>query len=186
MAHVLLTTLGSYGDLYPYLALRRLTEAPGPHGHRRDKRCLSPEGRVAIARVLDDWPDVSLDNREMMEYLFHQRLGTERVLRKIANVTRETYEDTLPAVEKADVVVTHPITFAAVVAVQKLRKPWVSSVLAPISFLSAYDPPVPAPFPPLVRLRALGPGVMRAVWNLGKKASLPWVKPVFQLRRELG
>jgi rhamnosyltransferase subunit B len=186
VAHVLLTTLGSYGDLYPYLALGASLKRLGHTVTLATSAAFRQKAESQGLAFVPVRPDVSLDNRELMEYLFHQRLGTERVLREIANVTRDTYQDTLPAVEKADVVVTHPITFAAVVAAQKLRKPWVSSVLAPISFVSAYDPPVPAPFPAIVRLRVFGPGVMRVVWNLGKKASLPWVKPVFELRRELG
>jgi UDP:flavonoid glycosyltransferase YjiC (YdhE family) len=122
----------------------------------------------------------------MMEYLFHQRRGTERVLREVANRTRETYDDSMPIVEQADAVVTHPLVFGSLLATQKLRKPWISSILAPISFVSAFDPPVPAPFPPLVRLRVFGPRVMALAWSLGKKASLSWVKPVLRLRRELG
>jgi rhamnosyltransferase subunit B len=186
VANVLLTTLGSYGDLYPYLAigasLKRLGHAVTVATSETFRVKAESRG-LAFAPVR---PDVSLDNREMMEYLFHQRHGTERVLREITSRTRETYEDTLPAVHEADLVVTHPITFAAVLATQKMQKPWISSVLAPISLMSAFDPPVPAPFPALVRLRALGPRVMGAVWSLGKRASLRWVKPVLDLRRELG
>ena len=59
-------------------------------------------------------------------------------------------------------------------------------MLAPISFLSAYDPPIPAPFPAFVKLRLFGPGVMRSAWNLGKRASMEWVRPVTEFRRELG
>ena len=186
MAPVLLTTLGSYGDLYPYLALGASLKRLGHTVTVATSAAFRQKVESQALEFVPVRPDVSLDNREMMEIPFPPAPRDRARAARNRERYRETYEDTLPAVEKADVVVTHPITFAAVVAVQKLRKPWVSSVLAPISFVSAYDPPVPAPFPPLVRLRALGPGVMRAVWNLGKKASLPWVKPVFELRRELG
>jgi UDP:flavonoid glycosyltransferase YjiC (YdhE family) len=186
VSRVLFTTFGSYGDLYPYIAVGVCTQQLGHAVTIATSETFRQKVESQGLRFAPVRPDISLENREMMEYLFHQRFGTERVLREMSNRVRESYDDTLALAEQADVVVTHPITFGAVLAVQKLRKPWVSSVLAPISFLSAYDPPIPAPFPALVKLRAFGPAVMRATWHLGKIGSLPWVRPVVKLRRELG
>ena len=186
MAHVLFTTLGSYGDLYPYLAVARDVKELG---HRvtiatsatyRDKVEAEAIGFAPVR------PDISLDNREMMHFLFDQRRGTERVLRQVAAYARESYEDTLDAARHADVVVTHPITMAAVVVAEKRQLPWISTVLAPISFVSAHDPPIPAPFPWITKLRILGPGVMRRIWNLAKRESLKWLQPVLDLRNEIG
>ena len=186
MARILFTTFGSYGDLYPYIAvaiaLRALGHQPtiATSAVYRDK--VESEGiRFAPVR-----PDVSLDNREMMQHLFDQRRGSERVIRALASVVRETYADTLEEARQTDAIVTHPTTMAAVLIAQQLRLPWISTVLAPISFLSAYDPPVPAPFPAFAKLRMFGPAVMRAGWNLGKRASMEWVRPVLELRREIG
>ena len=140
MAHVLFTTLGSYGDLYPYLAVARDVKE---FGHRvtiatsatyRDKVEAEAIGFAPVR------PDISLDNREMMHFLFDQRRGTERVLRQVAAYARESYEDTLHAARHADVG-THPITMAAVVVAEKRQLPWISTVLAPISLVSAHDHP---------------------------------------------
>lgn len=131
-------------------------------------------------------PDVSLEDREMLRLFFDRRRGTERVIRAIAEVVRDSYEDILHAAGDADVIVTHPVAMAGVAVAEKLRLPWISSVLAPLSFLSAYDPPVPAPAPWIAGLRRLGPGVMRAVWDFEKRSSRSWVRPVIQLRREIG
>lgn len=186
MGRVLFTALGSYGDLYPYLAVGVCLRKFGHGVTVATSEAFRAKVEAQGLNFFPLRPDISLENREMMAYLFHQRHGTERVLREIAVRVRETYDDSVAAVQQADVVVTHPITFGSVLAVRKLRKPWISSVLAPISFISAYDPPVPAPFPGLVRLRVFGPGLMRAIWSLGKSASVRWVKPVLQLQRELG
>jgi rhamnosyltransferase subunit B len=186
VARVLFTTFGSYGDLYPYIAVGICTQRLGHTVTIATSATFRAKVESQGLRFAPVRPDISLENREMMEYLFHQRYGTERVLREIANRVWESYEDTLPLAEQADVVVTHPITLAAVIAAQKLRKPWVSSVLAPISFISAYDPPIPAPFPALVKVRVFGPAVMRAIWHLGKVGSLPWVRPVLELRKKVG
>ena len=186
MARILLTTFGSYGDLYPYLAigieLQKL-------GHRATiatsaaYREKVESERLGFAPVR---PDIVLDDAEMMRQLFDQRRGTERVMRGVSDVIRESYEDTLDAARNADAMVTHPLSMAAVMAAQKLGFPWISSVLAPISFLSAHDPPIPAPAPWLANLRVFGPGFMRSVWKIGRLESLRWVRPVLDLRRELG
>jgi rhamnosyltransferase subunit B len=186
VARILFTTFGSYGDLYPYIAVAMALRAIGHQptiatsAVYRDK--VESEGiRFAPVR-----PDVSLEDREMMQHLFDQRRGSERVIRALANEIRDTYADTLEEARQTDAIVTHPTTMAAVLIAQQLRLPWISTVLAPISFLSAYDPPIPAPFPAFAKLRMFGPAVMRAGWNLGKRASMEWVRPVLELRGEIG
>jgi UDP:flavonoid glycosyltransferase YjiC (YdhE family) len=82
--------------------------------------------------------------------------------------------------------VTHPITFAAPVIAQVRRLPWVSTVLAPMSFFSATDVPVPAPAPFLARLERLGPWYGRVMAAFARRSTQSWMNPVFELRRELG
>lgn len=186
MARILIATFGSYGDLHPYIAA-------GVELQRRRHRVTIASSPIYAEKVAAEGlgfhpvrPDVDPSDTAMIEYAMHARHGTERVLRFVADVVRESYEDTLAAARNADLLVSHPITFGAVLAAQKLGMPWVSSVLAPISLLSSYDPPVPAQTPWLIRARALGPGFMRAVWSIGKHAVARWLRPVIDLRRELG
>ena len=61
---------------------------------------------------------------------------------------RASYEDLSEAARGADLLVTHPITFAGPVVAEMTGHPWVSSVLSPISFFSAYDPLFPPKRPP--------------------------------------
>ncbi|MDX2153943.1 MAG: glycosyltransferase [Bryobacteraceae bacterium] len=186
MPHILFTTFGSYGDLHPYLAIALELQRQGcivtiaTSATYRQK--VESEG-VRFAPVR---PDVSLDDREMLAYIFDRMYGSERIIRYVAGIVRATYEDTLPLVRSADAVVTHPLTFAAVAAAEVLRKPWASTVLAPISYLSAYDPPAPAPAPWLADIGRLGPRPMAAVWRFLKNVSLSWLKPLLAFRRELG
>ena len=186
LARVLFATFGSYGDLYPYIAIGIQLQKLGHQvtlatsAGYREKVESQQLGFVPVR------PDVSLEDRDMLRFFFDQRRGTERVIRAIAEVVRESYEDLLQAASGADVIVTHPIAMAGVAVAEKLRLPWISSVLAPLSFLSAYDPPIPAPAPWIAGLRHLGPGVMRAVWDFEKRSSRSWVRPVIQLRREIG
>ena len=187
MAHILLTTFGSYGDLYPYLAVGRELRQRGHHivvATSEGYRAMVKNEELAFHPVR---PDVSLDDRAMLRQFFDARRGSERVIRSICSVVRESYEDTLPAAEGADLVVTHIITFAAVAVAEKLRKPWISTVLAPLSFFSAEDPGVPPVAHWLFRqLRAMGPKVMRQVNRVARAQSLPWLQPLLELRQELG
>ncbi len=186
MARILFTTFGSYGDVHPYMAvgieLRERGHAVTIATSASYAAKIASEG-LAFHPVR---PDLSLDNSAMLAYVMDTRRGSERVVRHIGAVVRESYDDTLPAARQADLIVTHPITFGSVLVAGKLGMPWVSSVLAPISFLSAWDPPVPAPFPGIIKARALGSGFMRFLWQLAKFDTRRWIKPVLALRRELG
>jgi len=186
LARILITTFGSLGDLFPYLAI-------GSELKRRGHQVTIATSAVHREKIEAEGlkfhavrPDIEIDNRELLEYVMDARRGSERVVRYLAEQVGETYEDTLPAVQCADAVVTHPITFASVIAAQKFRLPWISTVLAPISLLSAHDPPVPPQAPWLHALRHLGSRFMKWFWDLGRRDTLRWVEPVVNLRKELG
>ena len=161
LARILVTTFGSYGDIHPYMAI-------GIELQQRGHTVTIATSPSYAAKITSEGlnfhpvrPDVSLEDKALLAYVMDARRGSERVLRYIAAAVRESYEDTLPAARQADLILTHPITFAGVMAAEKLGLPWISSVLAPISFLSAWDPPVPSPSPWIVKARALSPGLMR-------------------------
>ena len=186
MARILFTTFGSWGDLHPYIAIGLALQARGHQVTIGASATYGPKVNAEGLAFHPVRPDVSLDDRAMIAYFFDVRQGSKRVVSSVISVVRESYEDTLPAAREADLVVSHPLTFAAVIAAQKLGKPWVSSVLAPISFLSAYDPPVVAPAPWLVKLRVFGPGLMKRIWDVGRREAMSWTGPLTELRRELG
>ena len=186
MARILITTFGSLGDLYPYLTV-------GMELQRRGHAVTIASSAAHLAKVEAEHlafypvrPDVQLDNRELMSYVMDARHGSERVVRYFAELVRESYEDTLQAGRHADAILTHPITFGSVLVAQKLDLPWISTVLAPISLLSAYDPPVSAQAPWMHGLRVFGRGFMKRLWDWGRRRTLAWVKPVLELRQELG
>lgn len=183
---ILISTFGSYGDLFPYLALG---SELGRRGHQvtvATSELYRSKVGAAGMNFHAVRPDVSFDNRELLAYVMDAKRGSERIIRYLASAVRESYADLEAEARSADLIVTHPITFASVLAAQKLGKPWVSSVLSPISFLSAYDPPVLAPAPWLHRLSFLGPRITGAWMGFGKRQALTWLEPVLQLRAELG
>jgi len=186
VARILITTFGSFGDVYPYIALGTELQRRG-HGVAI-ATSASYQARVEAEDLAFSAirPDIDLNNEALLSYVMDARHGSERVVRYLADVVHESYTDTLEAARHADAIVTHPVTFAAVLVAGKLGLRWISTVLAPLSFLSAYDPPVSPLAPWLHSLRILGPRFMKGFWDLGRKQTLPWVRPILDLRRELG
>src|SRR4030095_1566313 len=92
--------------------------------------------------------------------------------------------DLLATVKGADLLVTHPAAPAGPLVGHQTRMPWISSVLAPLSFFSAYDPPVPPFWPWTNKLRLLGPRVMKRLLDVMKKQYE--AKALTSFREEIG
>jgi UDP:flavonoid glycosyltransferase YjiC (YdhE family) len=118
--------------------------------------------------------------------LMDAREGSERVMDLLLQHLREIFEDLSKAVDGADLLLTHPLPLVGPIVAQTQGLPWVSSVLAPISFFSVYDPPVPPQFPALYHLMKLSPAIARGVMRLAQTRLDRLMEPVFRLRAELG
>ena len=99
---------------------------------------------------------------------------------------RQTLEDTLPAMEGVDLLITHPLSYSARLAAELRNVRWFSTVLSPCMFLSAYDLPILAPGPLLPAVRSLGPKFTRAIISLIRWRVRSWSAPWHRLRKELG
>ena len=131
MARILLSTFGSFGDLYPYIAL-------GTELRLRGHAVTIATSAVYRGQVEAEGlgfhpvrPDISLDDRELIAYVMDARRGPERLLRYLASCSRDSYADVLAAAEQSDIIGTHPATFASVLVAQQLKMRWFSTVLAP-------------------------------------------------------
>src|SRR5262249_10898131 len=70
---------------------------------------------------------------------------------------------------------------------EKTATHWASYITAPMSFFSAYEPPILAPVPRLSKvLRLLGLKTNQVIIRLIKRMTREWSEPVHQLRAELG
>ena len=102
-------------------------------------------------------------------------------------VLRESYEDTLVAAAGADLLVSHPLTYATRLVAEKEGIPWVSSMPSPTCLFSADDPSLVPGFPGLSKtLRFLGPAFWRPVGRILKRATRSWAGPWYRLRAEIG
>src|SRR5437016_8651040 len=97
---------------------------------------------------------------------------------------REGYDYLLQAVAGAVLLLTHPMTFAGPLVAQKTGIPWVSSVLAPVFFFSAYEPPRPPFWQWLRHMNILGPRCVGAFLNQFKNFYRS--EAYEQFRNELG
>jgi UDP:flavonoid glycosyltransferase YjiC (YdhE family) len=97
------------------------------------------------------------------------------------------YDDLLPAIDGAALVLNSTLMYSARFAAEKLGVPQMAVALQPLVFLSSYDPPAVDQMPWLAPVLAkLGPSVTRGVYGLGKKAAARRGEPLYAFRRELG
>lgn len=188
MCHFLLSTIGSLGDLHPFIAIGLgLLE----RGHSVTIATSAVHGPKVEAAGLKFHPirpaGSPEENQELAERVMDPKLGPEIVMREIIfpNI-RATYDDLLPAVETADVVVLGELLYSGNIAAEKVGKPWVYAALAPTTFFSPHDPPVLPLAPWMAAIHRFGPVLNAPILNLGKVVTGRWTTEYHQLRAELG
>ena len=187
MSRILITSIGSSGDVYPYLAIARGLALRGhqcviamPEYYRKNALADGHEFRPIR-------PDVNPSDGELVARVMHRSRGPEVIIRELLmEPLRDTYADLLAAADGVDMIVTHPITFAGPIVAEKLKLRWASTVLAPLSFFSIYDLPVFPPAPWMIHLRKLGPTVSKMLVGTVKLVTRNWTKAVRELRAEVG
>lgn len=188
---IVISTFGSFGDLHPYVAIALELKA---RGHTpvvatsevyREK--MEAQG-IEFCPVRPEMPsyDQPEELGKLVEGLMDPREGTERVMQMLLPHLREIYDDLNAAVDGVDLLLTHPLPLVGPIVAQMRRLPWVSSMLAPISLFSVYDPPVTPQFPALYHLMKLSPAMGRGVMRLALRKLDRLMEPVFRLRAELG
>lgn len=188
---IVLSTFGSFGDVHPYVAIAMELRVRGhtpviatSEVYREKMEALRIEFRPVRPEVPSfDQPE---ELAQLIEDVMNPRDGSERVMQMLLPHLREIYNDLSAAVDGADLLFTHPLPLVGPLVAQTRRLPWVSSVLAPISFFSAYDPPVPPQLPALYHLMKLSPVIGRGVMRLAQLRLDRLMEPVFRLRAELG
>src|SRR5262247_3155139 len=170
---IVLSTFGSFGDVHPYMAIGLELKA---RGHQvviatmelyREK--IEGVG-LEIAPVRPKLSPPREQDEELLNKILHPRKGPQYLLEQIIfPAVRDSYDDLLLAVSGADLLVTHPAAPAGPLVGRKTGMKWISTVLAPFSFISAYDPPVPPFWQWTRKLSVLGPEVMGFLLNLSKK-----------------
>ena len=188
---IVLSTFGSFGDIHPYIAIALELKARGhspviatSEVYREKMDALGLE----LHRIRPDVPsyDEPEELSRLVSELMEPKGGTEKVIEILTPNLRDVYEDLLLAVIDADLLLTHPLPLVGPIVAQKRGLPWVSSVLAPISFFSAYDPPVLAQMPALYHVQRRSVSLGRLLYRIASHKLEKLMEPVYRLRAELG
>jgi rhamnosyltransferase subunit B len=187
---IVLTTFGSLGDLHPYLAVARGLQDRGHsvvvatlEWHRKRVE----EAGLSFHPVGPDFSEFG-DETAFIARVMDPKKGFEFLIREMVMPhLRRSYEEISTVAADADILITHPLTYAAQLFAEKhaAKMAWMSVALAPSSLWSAYDPPVLPPMPWLAKLYPLGPHFFRPLLGLLAKGLDPWVKPWHTFRKEL-
>ena len=185
---IILNTFGSFGDIHPYMAiameLQRRGHTPVVATMEIYREKIEGAG-LEFAPVRPNFPQPKEQDQELIEKIMEPMTGprflTEQV---IFPAVRDSYADLLKVIDGADLLITHPASPAGPLIGRKLGLTWISTVLAPLSFYSSYDPPVPPFWQWTRKLHALGPGVMGFLMRLTQ--STYKAKAVQDFRAELG
>ncbi len=187
---IVLSNIGTLGDINPLIAialeLKRRRHVPVmalPAVYEARIRPLGLEFHAIR-------PDIDPNNNLLVEMIYDVNKGTETGLREfLFPVLRQTFDDLLDAATqptRADLLLLGELNYAGPLVAEVTEIPWVSYVLAPLSFFSAFDPPVLPPYPRLARADKAVPGFGRVIRRLARFVSRKWPQPIYDLRRELG
>jgi UDP:flavonoid glycosyltransferase YjiC (YdhE family) len=187
---IILSNIGTFGDINPLIAialeLKRRGHAPVMAVPAVFEEKIVPLGLEFHAVR----PDIDPENTILVEMIYDVKKGTERGLREfLFPVLRQTYDDLLDAAtrpERADLLLLGELNYAGPLVAEVTGIKWASYVLAPLSFFSAFDPPVLPPYPRLARADKAVPGMGRAIRRLARFVSRKWPQPIYDLRAELG
>jgi rhamnosyltransferase subunit B len=188
MSRIVLTTIGSFGDLHPKIAIALELRHRGHDvvfaTHREYQDKIEALG-FEFHRMRPD--NTALNDAEEMSRMMDLRTGTEYVIRNwVCASLRETYADLMNAAKNADLIIHGEGVLAARLAAEKLGIPWVLTILQPLAFLSAHDPSILPALPSIFQLPGLNFLAQRGIRHLSKILSKTWAEPVYQLRQDIG
>ena len=186
---IVLSNIGTFGDINPLIALALELKRRGhvpvlalPHIYRAK---IEPLG-LSFHSVR---PDIDPTDSRLIAMIYDVKKGTETGLREfLFPVLRQTYDDLLAAATtpvRADLLLLGELNYAGPLVAEATGIPWASYVLAPLSFFSAFDPPVLPPYPRLARADKVA-GMGRVMKRLARFTTRKWPEPIYALRRELG
>lgn len=186
-AHIVFATVGSLGDLYPFLAVgcelcrrgHRITIAA--HEHHADTVAAAGLGFAdASALAIPD------DAAAFFARAFHPWRGPRFVVRDLAAAdVRASHHKLQRICADADVLVTSTLAFGAQIIGQTQPLRWLSAVLAPSGFLSTTDPPATGLTTLDAWIRHSQPRA-RMLRAIAERVTHPWTRAVRAYRRELG
>ena len=187
---VVLSNIGTFGDINPLIAISLELKRRGHTPVMAVPAVFEPKIRPLGIEFRAVRPDIDPKNTTLIGMIYDVKKGTERGLREfLFPALRQSYDDLLDAAikpERADLLLLGELNYAGPLVAETTGIPWASYVLAPLSFFSAFDPPVLPMYPHLAQADKVVPGMGRAIKRLARLVSRKWPQPIYDLRAELG
>ena len=138
---------------------------------------------VSFSPVRPDVGDL-LSRPDLIEKIWHPRSGPDFLVREyLLPVLGQSFEDLINVCRGADLFLSHPAGYAGPIVAELLKLRWLSVVLQPMIFVSAFDPPFAGGLRTLYKLSG---SVGRLALRLGKRVAEGWMQPVYALRKRVG
>lgn len=188
MARIVLSTMGSLGDLHPMIALGLELRRRGHSvvintwaGYQEKIDALGLE--FANLR-----PNVDPDDQKLHAKAMHPVKGPEFVIKELILPNIEAmYEDLMTAIKGADVFLSGEIVYAAYSAAQTSNVKWISTSLQPLAMFSSHDPNVyPQASWVFDFLRPLPVAFHDALFGFMRWTIKDWFAPYREFRSKLG
>jgi UDP:flavonoid glycosyltransferase YjiC (YdhE family) len=192
VAKIVLVTMGSLGDLHPFLAigvaLKRIGHTPIIATHDVHGDAVRAAG-IAFSPMRPSADDVFEATGLQMGGLVERAAKDPWFLLRDVYLpfTPAIYEDVSALTKDAALIVAHNWVFGAIIAAEANRIPLVRVALSPLFLQSARRPSVTGGAPYLYQPRtSLGVGYNRLVRNAVRRQLRDKMEPAYALRRSLG
>jgi len=187
VARIVLTTIGSLGDLHPKLALALELRRRGHDpvvctwvGYQEKVEALGLTFKPLR-------PNVDPTDRQLLRRTMDAAKGPETVIRDIIFPSLpDMYNDLAAACVSADLIVSGEIVYAVPSLVETTGIKWCSTSLAPMTLFSAEDPSVYPTAEWLEFLRPLPSLFHRTLFSVMQLTLSGWYEPYKAFRRSLG
>jgi len=187
---IVLATTGTLGDILPFVAIALELRNRGLDpvlAAMEDYRWVAEAEGLAFHAVRPgnfEMRATGLDEASVAKAVTADlRAGFDIMLPHLAL----TLADLVPAIAGADLVIGGTLSAVARIVAEAAGLPMVTVILQPMGFLSVAEPPAmrELPFLPTLR-RHFGSGIVRLLYAFGSAQGRPSLRPVMQLRGELG
>jgi UDP:flavonoid glycosyltransferase YjiC (YdhE family) len=184
-----LITLGSFGDLHPYLAMGRAIVRGGGRAtvatHQQYRAQVEAAG-LTFAAIPPSEAEMPMDEAWAIRANAPVR-GIEFVVKSMVLPHFEALERRIFEIAPGhDLLVSHFLAMAAPAVAEVLGVPWLSCAYSPATLFSAYDPPALGVLPFLPSLKRLGPKALRSLYRGLAVPSQGWFGKLHEQRARLG
>jgi UDP:flavonoid glycosyltransferase YjiC (YdhE family) len=187
MAKIVLSTFGSLGDVHPKIALGLEIRKRGHEVVFNVMEAYREKFDALGFKIVPLRPSIAPADRDLVRRLMDNKTGSELMFNEILMPNlRQMYEDVMKAIEGADIILTGEVVLPIKSVVEKTGIKWISTSLAPISFLSTDDPSVYPNAEFLEHFRFMPKLFHSFILAAARKVFHKWFKPYREFRRELG